>query len=61
MPLPSNEFPTLPTDQTASAKIRPFYRYVQYALLLSRMLLEVLEGLYYLLGCDFNDPGSRST
>ena len=61
MPLPSNGFPTLPTDQTATAKIRSVYRYVQYALLLSRTLLEVLGCSYYLLGCDFNDSASRST
>ena len=61
MSLPSNGFPTLPTDQTASAKIRPVYRYVQYALLLSRTLLEVLGCSYYVLGCDFNDSASRST
>ena len=61
MPLPSNGFPTLPTDQTATAKIRSVYRYVQYALLLSRTLLEVLGCSYYLLGCDFDDSASRST
>ena len=47
MPLPSNGFPTLPTDQTATAKIRSVYHYVQYALLLSRTLLEVLGCSYY--------------
>ena len=61
MLLLSNGFPTLPTHQTASAKIRPVYRYVQYSLLLSRTLLEVLGCSYYLLGCDFNDSASRST
>ena len=61
MPLPSNGFPTLPTDQTATAKIRSVYRYVQYALLLSRTLLEVLGCSYYRLGCDFNDSVSGST
>ena len=61
MPLPSNGFPTLPTDQTATAKIPSVYRYVQYALLLSRTLLEVLGCSYYLLGCDFNDSASGST
>ena len=61
MPLPSNGFSVNACRQTATTNLRLVYRYVQYTLLLSRMLLEVLEGLCYLLGCGFNDSASRST
>ena len=45
---PSNGFTMLPTKMSMAAEIRPLYRYVQYILLLSRTLLEVLGCFYYL-------------
>ena len=61
MHLPSNEFSVHACRQTATTNLRLIYRYVQYSLLLSRTLLEVLGCSYYLLGCDFNDSASGST